>query len=611
MAVRDRPSPLHAWNDYFAVGRLKPAITVSRAQAEMDAVSARLDQVHPDLKGWRAEPISLRESVSGDTRVSLVVLMGAVAFVLLIACANLANLLLARGREPCERVAVRSALGAGQRRLVRQLLTESLLISLVGGALGILVALLGREGLAAIAPPVLLRAASGLTRGAVDFRVLGFALFAAVTTAVLFGLAPALQSTRSPLTDTLKETGRNAVQGPRSRRFRSGLVVTEIALAMVLLVGAGLMVRTLAELRRLDLGFEPTNVLTLRVPLSGARYEDPRVRVAFWQQVVSAVEALPGVEAATVSRGLPIGDWAGHFFVTADDPNPPAGQVPDANYVVAGTRYFQILHIPLRRGRSFDEHDTHSAERVVIVNDELARRYWPGEDPLGKRLRIGAATATWLTVVGVAGNVLSQGPSDGFHAEAYVPYQQFPWLVGGPQHLLLRTSATLKAKTTAHDVVRAIQGVDKDQPVTDIRTLEEAAGELMAHQRLVMALLVSFAVAALVLAASGVYGVLSYSIAQRTREIGVRVALGADRSSVIRLVVGGGARLAALGIVLGTFAALAASRLMADLLFGVRATDTATFAGVTLVLAVTSLLACYIPARRATKVDPIVALRHE
>jgi len=466
--------------------------------------------------------------------------------------------------------------------------------------------------MAALAPQFLLNAAPGLAGGAADLRVLIFALLTILATTILFGLAPALQSARPHLTETLKETGRGFGQSLRSRRFRSLLVVTEIALAMVLLVGAGLMVRTLARLSGVNLGFNPAHILTLRVPLSGAKYKQPQAQTEFWEHVVAAIEALPGVESASVSRGLPIGDWAGQFFTTSDQPNPPAGQVPDANYVVVGPDYFRTLQIPLRRGRGFNEHDTQAAGRVVIVNEELARLYWKGQDPLGKQLRPGSpgSTAPWLSVVGVAGNVHSQGPDTGFHAEIYIPNRQFPWLLS-PEHVLVRTSSTVKPEGLVRAVVREVHRVDEGLPVADIATMEQMAREPMVQQRMVMALMVSFAGLALVLSALGTYSVLSYSIAQRTREIGMRMALGAQRGDVLRLVVGGGVRLAVLGIAVGIAAASALTRLMTDLLFGVGATDPVTFGAVTVVLVASSLLASYIPARRAIDVDPIVALRHK
>ena len=604
-------SPAIAWNDYFGIGRLKSGISSRQAEAQMDTVSARIGAMYPDLKGWRAQLMSLRTMSSGDTRPALLVLMAATTFVLLIACANIANLFLARGASRANEFAVRNALGASQGRIVRQLLTESFVVSMAGGILGVLLASWGAKALVALAPPFLLKTAPGLAGGAADSRVLAFSFVTVVMTTFLFGLAPALQSSRPDVTETLKETGRSSLQSPRHRRFRSALVVSEIALAMVLLIGAGLMVRTLAHLSRVNLGFNPANVLTLRAPLSGERYKEPQARAQFWERALSAAESLPGVEAASVSLRLPINGWAGQFFNTADDPNPPVGQVPTANYVIVGPGYFRAMQIPLRRGRSFNEHDTQSGDKVVIVNAELARLYWPGQDPLGKQLRVGSRAAPWLSVVGVAENVLSQGFDAGFNPEVYVPYEQYPWLLGGPKHLVVRTSAGVKPETLAHAVVQEIHRLDKDVPVADIATMELIAREPMAQQRMVMALLVSFAGLALVLSALGIYSVLSYSVAQRTREIGLRVALGAERGSVLRLVVGGGAGLAFLGIAVGIATALALTRLMADLLYGVRPADPVTFGVVTTVLAATSLLACYIPARRAMKVDPIVALRYE
>jgi predicted permease len=605
-------APTLTWNDYFAIGRLKPDATLRRAETEMDLVSLHIGQTYPELRGWRAQIMSLRSLVSGDTRSILLVLMGAVTFVLLIACCNVANLLLARGAGRAGEFAVRKALGAGQWRLIRQLLTENLLISLGGGALGLLFAFWGNKGLLALAPPSLVRSTPGLAVAAVDVRVLAFTFACALATTLFFGLAPALQSTRSRDSEALKDAGRNSLQSSQSGRFRGVLVIAEIAFAMVLLTGAGLMIRTLAGLSRVNLGFNPANVLTLRVPLSGARYTQPQARAEFWRQAVASVEALPGVESASVARGLPMEGWAGQFFTIAEQPNPQAGQVPDANYVVVGPGYFRTLEILLRKGRYFDEHDTQSADRVVIVNEELARRYWPGQDPLGKRLRTGAPTSKepWLTVIGVVGNVLTRGPDAGLLPELYIPYQQYPWLLA-PEHLVVRAAAAVNPASLAQAVVQKIQVLDKDQPATDVRTMEQIARETTGQERMVMSLLGAFAALALVLSALGLYSVLSYAVAQRTREIGVRVALGAQRHEVLQLVVGGGARLAILGIAVGITGSLALTQLMTDLLFGVRATDPPTFVGAAILLAAVSITACYIPARRAMRVDPMVALRYE
>jgi putative ABC transport system permease protein len=599
----------HTWNDYFGVARLKPGATLAQARMQMDTVSMRLERVYPDLHGWRAQVMSFRTNSSADTRPALFVLMAATTFVLLIACANIANLLLARSAGRANEFAVRNALGASQGRLVWQLLTESAVVCLAGGIIGVLLASGLCKGLAGLAPDTLLRAAPDLAAGTTNVRVLGFTMLTLIATTFLFGLAPALQSAKPKVVETLKEAGRSSLQSPRSRRFRSALVVSEIALALVLLVGAGLMVRTLAELIHVNPGFNPKNILTLRAPLSGDRYKEPQSRAQFLEQVVARVEALPGVEAASVSRGVPITGWSGQYFTTAESPNPLAGQVPDANYVVVGPDYFRTMQIPLHRGRGFNDRDTQSSERVVIVNENLARTSWPGQDPLGKQLRVGD-NAPWLSVIGVAGDVLSQGADGGIHSEMYVPVGQYPWLQG-PQHLVVRTSASVKPESVIRAVVEQIHRINKDVPVTDVETMEQITLESIAQQRMVMALLVSFAGLALGLSTLGIYSVLSYSTAQRTREIGVRMALGAERGSVLRLVVGGGVGLAGLGLAIGIAAALLLTRLMTDLLYGVRATDPLTFVGVTAVLGASSILACYVPARRATKIDPMVALRYE
>ncbi len=597
------------WNDYMAVGRLKPGVAPESAQAPLDAVSEQVEQAHPDLKGWRAEFTPLRDVNAGDTAPALLVLVGAVVFVLLIACANVANLLLARGTARASEMAVRKALGAGRWRVVRQLLTESAVLALAGGALGVVVASWGIRGLIALAPSYLVNSARGLS-GELDVRILILAVGTSIATTVLFGLAPAWLNARPDVADTLKETARGAMH-PRSHRFRSALLVAQVALAMVLLVGAGLMIRTLSAMNAVNLGFNPVGVLTLRVPLEGSRSE-PRV-AAFWRDLVKSVEALPGVRSASVARGLPIESWSGQYFVNQDHPDPPAGHVPDANYVVVGPRYFETMQIQLRAGRPFDDHDKAGGLPVVIVNDELARTQWPGQSAIGKRIKMGGPSDThwpWLTVVGVSASAMSMGPQNGVRAEVYVPYQQYPWLLV-PQHLVVRSSPGTAPASLTRSIVAEIERLDRDLPASDIRTMEEIAAEPMGQQRMVMALLGGFAGVALVLAALGIYSVLSYSVGQRRREFGVRVALGAQPADVMRLVVGGGARLAMVGIGVGLVAALLLTRLMIDLLFGVPPADPITFGAVSGLLVATSLVACYVPARRAIRVNPVDVLRHE
>jgi putative ABC transport system permease protein len=604
-------SPVHVWNDYFAVGRLKHRITLHQAEVRMNQVSTQLERENPDLVGWRAQPESLRTTLSGGMRPGLLVLMAAVTFVLLIACANLANLLLARNAARTNEFAVRRALGAGEGRLVRQLLTESVLVSVTGGIFGLLLGSLGCKGLAAFAPSSLLQSAPGLASGAADPRVLAFSLFTMLATGLLFGIAPAFQSAHMDVNTALKHEGRTASQGRRGRRLRRVLVISEIALAIVLLIGAGLMVRTLALLSRVNLGLNPANVLTVRIPFSGERYRNPQARVEFWHRVVSDVDSLPGVRAVSVSRGVQIDDWAGQFFVTAEQPNPAPGQIPDANYVIAGPDYFRTLQIPLRRGRSFDEHDTGSNPQVVIINEELARLHWPGQNALGKQLRVGPPSAPWRSVVGIVGNILSQGADAGVHPELYIPYQQFPWLMDGPHNLLVRSAAGVNLQSLAHAVVDQIHYEDKGLAVADIATLDQLAAEPLEEQKIVMVLLVGFAGLAALLSALGIYSLLAYLVSRRTHEIGVRMALGARSVHVFCMVLNEGIRMTLAGVIFGLLAALALTRLMASLLFGVRPTDPMTFAAVVLLLMAIALLACFIPARRAANADPIVALRYE
>ena len=601
--------PTNEWNVYQAVGRFKPGVTPESAQAELDAASEQVEQGHADLKGWRADLTALQDVNAGDTAPALLVLVGAVVFVLLIACANVANLLLARGTARASEMAVRKALGAGRWRVVRQLLTESAVLALAGVALGVIVSSWGIKGLLTLAPSYLLNSARGLS-GELDVRILVLAVGISIATTMLFGLAPAWLNARPDVGDTLKETARGAMH-PRSHRFRSALLVAQVALAMVLLVGAGLMIRTLANMNAVNLGFNPVGVLTLRVPIAGSRAE-PLV-AAFWRDLVKSVEALPGVRSASVARGLPIEGWSGQFFVNQDQPNPPAGHVPDANYVVVGPGYFETMQMLLRAGRSFDDHDAAGGLPVVIVNEELARTQWPGQNAIGRRIKMGGPSDThwpWLTVVGVAGSVMTDGPQHGVRAEVYVPYQQYPWLLV-PQHLVVRASPGTAPASLTRSIVAEIERLDRDLPATDIRTLEEVATLPMGQQRMVMALLGGFAGVALVLAALGIYSVLWYSVGQRRREFGVRVALGAQQVDVMRLVVGSGARLAIVGLGVGLLAALLLTRLMIDLLYGVPPADPVTFLAVSALLGTTALVACYVPARRAMRVNPVDVLRHE
>ncbi|HLK05758.1 MAG TPA: ABC transporter permease [Candidatus Acidoferrum sp.] len=605
-------SPELEWNDYSGVARLKDSVTVRQAQSQLDAVSAHLELSHPVLKGWRAQLLSFRENISGNARPALLLLMGAVIFVLLIACANLANLLLARGAARTGEFAVRNAVGAEGWRLVRQLLTENLVLSLAGGLLGIILAFWGCQGMVALAPESLLNSAPGLATGIANPRVLAFTIFTLLLTTILFGLAPAFQAVRLQVAERLNEVGRAAMQSSRSHIFRQALVISEISLATILLIGAGLMVRTLASLNRTSLGFDISNLLTLRVPLSGQRYESPAAQSAFWERLTATAKNIPGVESATSSRDVLVDSFAGQFFTTSERPNPPAGQFPEANYLVAGPEYFKTTGVPVRKGRVFREEDNQSGEQVTIVNEELANRYWPGQDPIGKKLRPGAPAdgRPWLTVIGVVGNVLSRGPDGGLHPEFYVSDRQIPWMLA-PHNLIVRYAPGAGTQSLTQALVRTIHEIDSNQPVVDVSTMTDIATAPIAQQRMVMTLLVAFAALALILATIGTYSVISYSVSQRTREFGLRMALGAQTRTILRQVLGNGAKLLATGLVVGIAASLFLTRLMTDLLFGVKPADPSTFAVVVLTLAAISLFACYVPGRRASRVDPAIALRYE
>jgi putative ABC transport system permease protein len=495
-------------------------------------------------------------------------------------------------------------LGASRVGLVRQFLTESLLLALAGAGVGLWLASWGISTLVALAPQAL----SGFSSIEIDGRVLGFSLAIVCLTTLIFGLVPAIGASKPDLNASLKEGGRTSNQGSRHRRLRGVLVASEIALALILLVGAGLMLKTLVMLGQVDLGFNTKNVLTMRIPLLGPKYQDPSRQVEFFRQLVDRVEALPGVQYASVSRGLPVEGWAGQDFVTEDNPSPGPNEVPDANYVAIGPDYFYVMRIPLLEGRFFTNQDTQSSTKVVIVNEKLARSEWSGQNPIGKRLRMGSANWPWMTVVGVVGSIKTQWPDNHFFREIYVPYTQYPWVVA-PRHLIVHATSNPTAITAG--IRRIVAELDQDQPVSDVRPLAEVVGLADAQQRFSMLLLGIFAFLAVALASVGIYGVMSYSVTRRTHEIGVRMALGATRRDVLRLVVREGMALATVGTVAGLAAALALTRFLSSLLYGVRPIDPLTFAAVSAVLASIALLACYIPARRATKVDPQVALRYE
>jgi putative ABC transport system permease protein len=589
------------------VGRLKPGVTLAQARDDIAAITQRINQENPS-RGFDlgSVVISLREQLAGDVRPVLLLLLGAVSLVLLIACANIANLLLSRGTSRYREIAVRTALGAGRHRIVRQLLTESLLLAAVGGVAGLLFAWLSFSFLKQIIP-----ASMALNAGMrIDAKVFGFTLLLSLLTGVLFGLTPALQAARIDLNATLKQSAGRTGTGAGHRRLRGALVITEIALALVLLVGAGLLIQTFLRLRALDIGVNPENVLTLRTSLPRSKYGELPRRAAFYQQVLERVRGLPGVVAAGYTSAVPLTWKGGTSGFTIEGHEPKPGQ--DANNRQVSQGYMESMGIKLLQGRFFDDHDDAQSQPVAIINETMARQYWPGETAEGKRFKLGPldAQVPWITVVGVVGDVKEMGLEAPAKAEMFFPYQQLPAMLWNmPRDLTVRTTGNPLGMANA--VRQAVWSVDPAQPVSNVRTMEEILSEEVTQRRIAMTLLAAFAALALLLASLGIYGVLSYAVAQRTQEIGIRMALGANRRDVLRLVMSDGLRLAGAGVVIGLGASLALTHLMTRLLFGVSASDPRTLTGVSLLLLAVALLACYVPARRAARVDPMVALRNE
>jgi putative ABC transport system permease protein len=590
------------------IGRLKSGVSVEQAQAEMSAIAGRIERDHNQSHagtGFRIVP--LREQLVGDVKPILLVLLGAVGFVLLIACANVASLLLTRSLARQKEIAVRAAMGAGRWRVIRQLLTESSLLALLGGAAGLLVASWGVAALVAALPEAQLNALPFLKSLRIDAGVLAFAFALSLLTGIVFGLAPALQATRADLYESLKEGGR-AASGEARRRLRGALVVTEIALAVVLLTGAGLMMKSLLRLLRSDVGFDPRNLLTMTVVLPPSKYGDPVRQASFYEQLTGRLESLPGVSGAGMVDNLPLIGGNTTRFTVVGDPIPPPGQEVEANFRVANESYFQTLGAPLVKGRFFDERDTADAPGVVIINKSLADRLFAGRDPIGRRLSYTSINSTPDQIIGVVGDVKITGLDQAIKPVLYYPFRQSASLATS---LVVRTSADPVALIGA--IRNECRSLEPDIATFNARTMEEMISDSPASfMRRFPALLIGvFAGLALLLASVGLYGVVSYSVSQQTREIGVRMALGAQASDILKMVLKQGLALAGAGLVIGASAALALTRLLGAMLYEVSAGDPATFALVSATLGAVVLLACYIPARRATKVDPMVALRTE
>ena len=588
------------------IGRLKPGVTQDQAQAELTAIASRLEQQYPDTNTRRSLRVdSALKALVGDVRPTLLILLGAVACVLLIACANVANLLLARATSRHKEMAIRAAMGASRVRVIRQLLTESVLLSLLGGAVGLLLAVWWSDLLIALGKDDIPRA----VQVGIDLRVLGFTLAVSLLTGVIFGLAPAFHSSKRELIDTLKEGGRGTSEGARRNKIRSVLVVSELAIAVVLLVGAGLLIKSLWRLQKVDSGLHPENVLTFNVGLPEKYNTDKQAQ--FFIDLRSRLESLPGVQSASSVLPLPLsGDRFGISFEIEGRPMAPKDH-PSGDFFAIGVGYFRSMGIPIIKGRDFEDRDRYGSTPVVIITEELARQFFQNEDPIGKRIKPGintieGDTTTMREIIAVVGDVRNRSLDTAPKQAYYVPQTQAPF---DQMVMVVKTAGDPHSLISA--ATKQVAAMDQDIPVFSVKTMEEYLSASVAAPRFSTTLLSIFAGVALVLTIVGLYGVMSYSVAQRTNEIGIRLALGAQSRDVLLMVVKQGSTLILSGVVIGLAGAYGLTRLIESLLFGVKAKDPFTFAAVAVLLAVVALMACYVPAWRATKVDPMEALRCE
>jgi len=605
-------------NSLRIFARLKDGVSLTQARAEIASITARLEQQFPGTNR-NVVVTPLKEKVVGSIETPLLVLLAAVGFVLLITCANVAHMLLARAATRQKEIAVRAALGARRGRLIRQFLTESILLGGVGGALGLLLAVLGTRALIALSPANIPR----VQTVSIDAHAALFLLAATILTSVGFGLVPALQASSVNVNDTLKEGGRGGTEGVQRNRLRSLLVVSEFSLALMLLIGAGLMIRTFAALEAVDPGFNPHHVISMIVSVAGSKEAEPGRREFFYRQLIERVRSLPGVEAAGAINHLPLaGDLWGWSFLVEGRPKPRPGEAPKAVYRMVTPGYFAAMRLPIVRGHDITDADNITAPGVVIINEQAARQYWPGEDPIGKRVSFDDDTTNptnWLTVIGIAKDAKQDNWTDKATPEAYLAAFQNHDYIGdsGTEASKHMDYITLVARSVgdpaalASEMKQAVWSFDRNLAISQVVTMDGVVAEANAQPRFEMMLLSIFAAVALVLAAVGIYGVISYSASQRTHEIGVRMSLGATRGDVLLLVVRQGIWLAVAGSAAGLTGSLLLSRLMGGLLYGVKPTDPVTFAAVAFGLAVVAMLACYIPARRAMRIDPMAALRYE
>jgi predicted permease len=601
--VEPKPGP----SELAVIGRLKPGVTVQHSQSAMDLITKHVEEQDHRWTGWfTTRMVPLQRQVVGDTRRPLQLMVGAVCIVLLIACSNVANLLLMRSLARRREFTLRAALGAGRARLIRQLLTESLLIAVAAGAVGILIANAGIYFVKTLGPSNIPR----LREIALDLPVLAFALGISLATGILFGLAPAISAARENLVDSLKEGSQKSGGSRMSPRLRNALLVSQVALALVLVVSAGLLTRTFFQLLGADGGFNAERVLTFQLPLPSLKYADQNRIVTLFGNVLERLRAIPGVRSAGIGETVPLGGEGESTVIRMPDhPAPSLKEMPFANFTVISPGYFSTIGTPLLRGRDFQETDTSDSVPVAIVNATMEKKFWAREGALGKQVGPGSTRYPLSTIVGVVPDVKHTSLREETAPEMYVLYNQKPW----PSMLNMRVALRTKADPTAmtESVRDAVHAIDPDLPLAKVATLTTLVDDSMAQPRFSVFLLGAFGVLALLLASIGMYGVISYSVLQRTQEIGIRMALGAQRRTVFGMVLGQGARLAGLGIAIGLVGALGVTRLMASFLYGVRPTDPVTFAGVSLLLLGIALLACYLPARRAMRVDPMVALKYE
>jgi len=589
-----------------AIARLKPGFTMAQAQEEMTIVARRLEEEHPlTNKGRGVHVTSITEDTVGSASRALWMIFGAVGFVLLVACANVANLLLARSTARQKEITIRSAIGAARGQLIRQFLTESLLLALVGGSLGLLIAIWGTRLLERIGSKI----NPVFTDFRIDLRCLIFTLAVSILTGLIFGLAPALQMSRPNLSESLKEGGRGAGGLAAGNRLRGTLVIVEVAMTLVLLVSAGLLIKTVMRLQSVDKGFNSQNVLTMNIGLPSLKYPKPDNLIAFYKQTTERIAELPGVKAAGITSVLPLSDnFDGRGLVVEDHPKPRGEEITVDLYVVT-PGYLRAMEIPLRQGRTITEQDTADSPNIALINKTMADQLWPNQDPIGKRIKFPGNEKDpqpWRTIVGIVNDVSQYALDQKAPMQIYLPHQQFPTSFNT---IMVKTGSDPETLTTA--VRNAILSVDREQAVFNVASLQQLQADSILVRTFFMMLLVVFAALALILAVIGIYGVISYAVTQRTQEIGIRMALGAGAADVLKLVLRSGMTLATAGVLIGLVGAFGLTRLLATLLFGVKPTDALTFAIVSMTVIGAALVACYIPARRATKVDPLVALRYQ